>query len=107
MVDNPFFQRKTQRQAGCQIDYMIQTRENTLYVCEIRFSKNPIKASIIDEMREKLKRLKAPKGYALLPVLIHVNGVDESLEDAAYFYKIIEFSKLLNLTENHFSSIQG
>ncbi len=32
MLDNPYFQRKTVRQAGCQIDYMIQTRLNTLFI---------------------------------------------------------------------------
>ena len=38
-TDNPFFQRKTLRTPGCQIDYLIQTRFRTLYVCEIKFKK--------------------------------------------------------------------
>jgi hypothetical protein len=33
--DNPFYQRQTIRQAGCQIDYMIQLKYGTLYICEI------------------------------------------------------------------------
>ncbi len=32
VYDNPFFQNKTSRQQGCQIDYMIQTRLNVLYI---------------------------------------------------------------------------
>ena len=31
IVDNPYFQRSTTRQPGCQIDYLIQTKFNTLY----------------------------------------------------------------------------
>src|SRR5688500_3916730 len=38
LVENPFFQHQKSRQRGCQIDYMIQTRTNILYVCEIKFS---------------------------------------------------------------------
>jgi len=40
LIDNPFFQRKTKRQHGCQIDYLIQTKYNNLYICEVKFS-NP------------------------------------------------------------------
>jgi hypothetical protein len=29
LYDNPFFQRKTLRHAGCQIDYLIQIRQKT------------------------------------------------------------------------------
>ena len=93
--DNPFFQRKTQRRRGCQIDYLIQTRENILYICEIKFSRHEIKSDIIDEMKTKLNNIEAPKGFALLPVLVHVNGVSESLLDSNYFYSIIDFSELL------------
>lgn len=96
VADNPFFQRKTIRYAGCQIDYMIQTRENVLYICEIKFSKSEIKMSVIDEMKEKIKRLSCPRGFAVVPVLIHVNGVSDSVDDSDYFYKIIDFSELLN-----------
>ena len=38
MNDDPYFQRGTKEVKGCQIDYLIQTRTNTLFVCEIRFS---------------------------------------------------------------------
>ena len=57
VYDNPFFQRKTIRQEGCQVDYLIQTRFDTLYLCEIKFSKHPIKIGVIAEMKEKIIRL--------------------------------------------------
>lgn len=94
--DNPFFQRKTTIQKGCQIDYMIQTRFNNLFVCEIKFSNREIKSEIIDSMKRKLSNIALPKGFACLPILIHVNGVEDAILDAAYFTEIIDFSKLLD-----------
>lgn len=95
VMDGPFFQNHTKRQPGCQIDYMIQTRFHTLYVCEIKFSKNLIGKKIIEEMEEKRKRLKMPRHFSLRPVLIHVNGVEEAVLDERYFDKVIDFSQLL------------
>ena len=93
--DNPFFQRKTTKQPGCQIDYLIQTQFNTLYVCEIKFSKNRIGCDIIEEMQNKIDRLKRPKGFSCRPILIHVNGVTDDLFDENYFAKIIDFCDFL------------
>lgn len=94
--DNPFFQTKTSRQEGCQIDYMIQTRFDTLYVCEIKFSKHPLKTSIIDEVQEKIRKIKAGKHISFRPVLIHVNGVSEEVIETRFFSNIIDFGELLN-----------
>lgn len=93
--DNPFFQRKTKKIKGCQIDYLIQTKTLTLYACEIKFSRNEIKSDIISEMKSKLSNLVLPRGFSCLPVLIHVNGVHDNVIDSNYFFKIIEFSDLL------------
>jgi AAA+ ATPase superfamily predicted ATPase len=95
IMDGPFFQTSTVRHPGCQIDYMIQTRFHTLYVCEVKFSKDLISKKIIEEMEKKIKRLKAPKRFSIRPVLIHVNGVEESVLDQGYFDKVIDFSQLL------------
>lgn len=95
IFDNPYFQRKTQRNPGCQIDYMIQTQHDTVYVCEIKFSREKIGLEIIEEMREKLKRLKLPKHISKRAVLIHANGVNARAEDSMFFTKIISFEELL------------
>jgi len=95
IMDGPFFQNPTKKQPGCQIDYLIQTRFNGLFLCEIKFSKNLIGQKIIKEMEAKRKKLKVPKFCSVRPVLIHVNGVEESVLDAGYFDKIIDFSQLL------------
>jgi AAA+ ATPase superfamily predicted ATPase len=94
--ENPFFQNKTKRNPGCQIDYLIQTRFNTLYVCEIKFSKNKISYSIINEIQQKIDRLKRPKNISCRSVLIHVNGVEDDVEESGYFSEIIDFGKILD-----------
>lgn len=95
VIDNPFFQRKTVKSAACQLDYLIQTSTNTLYACEIKFSKHPLSATVVNEMQEKLKRLHLPRGFSCVAVLIHVNGVQSALEERAFFKKIIDFSEFL------------
>lgn len=92
--ENPFFQHTTKNIAGCQIDYMIQTKYNCLYVCEIKFSKNQIGANVINEVQEKINRIKKPKGFSCRPVLIHVNGVSQDILDNDFFAEIIDFSDL-------------
>lgn len=95
VAENPFLQHKTTRQAGCQIDYLIQTRFSTLYVCEIKFSKHPVPVTVIDDVQQKIDRLKKPKGLSCRPILIHVNGIHSDIEDEDYFSDIIDFSKLI------------
>lgn len=96
VMEGPFFQSHTAKYAGCQIDYMIQTRFHNLYVCEIKFSKNPIGNKIIAEMEKKRANLKIPRNCSFRPVLIHVNGVEESVLDERYFDKIVDFGELFN-----------
>ena len=93
--DNPFFQKKTAKKPGCQIDYLIHTKFGGLYVCEIKFSKNVLQSTIIQEMEEKIKRFDYPKGFSCRPVLIHVNGVHEDVVHRGYFAEIINFSEFL------------
>lgn len=95
IMDGPFFQSHTTTQPGCQIDYLIQTRFHTLYLCEIKFYKKPINSKIVEEAEKKRQRLVIPKYCSLRPILIHVNGVEESVLDTRYFDKIIDFSQLL------------
>ncbi len=94
ITDNPYFQRPQLRKKGCQINYLIQTKTNVLYACEIKFSKQAIRSDIIDEMKQKLEAFYLPKGFSILPVLIHVNGVNEKIEDQQFFSHIVNFSDL-------------
>lgn len=93
--DNPYFQNQTKTHPGCQIDYLIQTMFNTLYICEIKFSREKIGHKVIAEVRKKIEALERPKNFTIRPVLIHVNGVADSVIESHFFAKIIDFSDLL------------
>jgi len=96
LYDGPYFQSSTKRQEGCQIDYLIQTRTNNLYVIEIKFSKNKVPKTVINEVNEKLQKISIPRSMSIRPVLIHVNGIEKSIADSDFFVKIIDFSALFS-----------
>jgi AAA+ ATPase superfamily predicted ATPase len=92
---NPFFQTQTARRQKCQIDFLIQTKDGSLYICEIKFKKDEIDTKVIGEVKEKIKRLKRKKHMSCRPVLIHVNGVSDAIKQSDFFVKIIDFGKFL------------
>lgn len=92
---NPFFQRKTKTISGCQIDLLIQTKFNGLFICEIKFSKTAIGTSVISEVESKVNNIKMPKRFSYRTVLIHVNGVSDTVIDRDYFSNIIDFGDLV------------
>jgi AAA+ ATPase superfamily predicted ATPase len=95
VYDNPYFQQKVKTHPGCQIDYLIQTKFNTLYVCEIKFSKGPIESDVVKEVQEKIHCMTKPKNFSIRPVLIHVNGVTDAVVESDFFANIIDFGEFL------------
>lgn len=95
LFENPYFQPKTTKQTGSQIDYLIQTRFKNLYLCEVKFSHHPVTLEVIAEVKKKLDSLKIPKGFACLPILIHINGITKHLRETNFFTQIIDFSAAL------------
>lgn len=96
--DGPYLQNQTQLHRGCQIDYLVQLKHNSLYVCEIKYSSKPIGPQVIQEVQEKINRLYHPKmKFSIRPVLIHVNGVTEAVYEADFFTQIIDFTQFLKL----------
>jgi uncharacterized protein len=91
----PYRQTQTTTQKGCQIDYLIQTKTNTLYICEFKFKRREINSDIISEIQEKVLRLKAPKGFAKVAVLFHLSGVTQSVATSSFFYRVIDIADLL------------
>ena len=67
----------------------------TLYVCEIKFSRNAVRLAIIEEVQNKIEALKYPKGHSCRPVLIHVNGVTQDVIDRHYFAAIIDMCEFI------------
>ncbi len=92
---NPYYQTQTKTRKCCQIEYLIQTKFNNVYVGEIKFSKIKVGVSVVEEVQEKISRLKLPRNFSYRPVLIHANRVTEDLIDLQYFSNIIDFSKFL------------
>lgn len=97
--ENPYFQRQTLKAPGCQIDYLIQTRFGTLYLVEVKFSKDPIGLEIIQEVKAKIHKLTIPRYHSIRPILIHVNGVKDTLIEENFFAQIIDFAEFLSPEE--------
>ena len=96
VCDGPYRQTKTTIQKGCQIDYLLQTITNNLFVCEFKFRRREIRSDIISEMQEKILSLKVPRNFATIPVLFHLSGVSDSVVTSSYFYRIIDIADFLN-----------
>jgi hypothetical protein len=96
LYDNPYYQKATSSQKGCQIDYLIQLKTQVLYACEFKFSKDKVGLKVIEEMRQKIDKLCLPKRCAIIPVLVCVNGVSEEVLEQDYFYHIIDISEILS-----------
>lgn len=91
---SPYFQTQTARRNACQVDLLIQTRFQQLYVGEIKFSSQPIGVSVVKEVRSKIEALERPKGFSCRPFLVHVNDVAEGVIEADYFSHLIDFGSL-------------
>lgn len=96
VADNPYIQRATARNKGCQVDYLIQSHSNTLFLCEIKMRKRELGLEVIDSIKEKSRRLVIPRGFGLCPVLLHLGPVSDALLDSRYFYRILNVAELLD-----------
>ena len=94
VVDNPYIQQASKREKGCQIDYLIQTRSNTLFVCEIKMRRKELGSEVIDELKSKINTLAVPKGFGISPVLFHLGPISDALAANKYFFRIIDIADL-------------
>lgn len=88
--DSPFVQKPTLRKKGCQIDYLIQTKTNSLIICEFKFSKNELRTSCLDELQKKSAALSTPKGFGKALALFHIGGVPSQIEESPLLYKVVD-----------------
>lgn len=96
VCNGPYRQFKTTTQQECQIDYLVQTKTNNLFICEFKFKKREIGSDIISEMQEKISRLKVPRGFASIPVLFYLSGISNAVATSSYFYRTIDIVDFLN-----------
>lgn len=94
VIDNPYFQKAGNRKKGCQIDYLIQMRSNTFFVCEVKMCRRELGLEVIDEMRAKIATLSVPKGFGISPVLFYLGPISDALLSSRYFYRIIDIADL-------------
>ena len=94
VIDNPYFQKTSGRQKGCQIDYLIQMHSNTLFVCEVKMRRRELGLEVIDAMKTKIASLAIPKGFGISPILFHLGPVSDALLSSRYFYRIIDIADL-------------
>jgi hypothetical protein len=57
-----------------------------------------ISKNVINEVQEKIERLKLPKGYTVRPVLIYSGVLASGIEEDGYFDNILDFDKLLTIS---------
>jgi len=94
MTDNPYIQKASGGKKGCQIDYLIQTYSNTLFICEVKMRRRELGLEVIDGMKKKIASLALPRGFGISPVLIHLGPVSDALLSSSYFYRIIDVADL-------------
>ncbi len=94
VIDNPYIQKTSGRKKGCQIDYLIQTHSNNLFVCEVKMWRRELGLEVIEAMKAKIAALSLPKGFGVSPVLLHLGPVSDALLRSRYFYRIIDIADL-------------
>ena len=65
LFDNPYLQKASARKKGCRVDLLIQTRSNTLYVCEIKMRRRDLVLEVIEAMKAKIASFSVPKGFGI------------------------------------------
>ncbi len=85
----PLFQAKTIDNPGMQIDLLFDRGDNTIIVCEMKYSRVPIKLGVSQETQRKIDILRERTRKTILPVLITNNIPSKELAKSSYFYKTI------------------
>jgi len=90
----PYIQNATARNRGCQIDLLIQT-ERMIMVVEIKRRKQ-IQHGIIDEVAEKVRRLKYDRRKSIRTALVYDGELSPSVAADRYFDFIVPAEHLLS-----------
>ncbi len=94
VMDNPYLQKTASKRKGCQIDYLLQTRTNTLFICEVKMRRRELGIEVIDSMKAKIATFSYPKGFGVSPVLLYLGPISDALLSSNYFYRIIDIADL-------------
>ena len=89
----PYFRSGRKTGLGVQIDYLVQLSKS-VYLFEIK-RKQKITVAVEDEVRQKLERLKLPKGKSAKLVLVYDGELDSEIEEDGFFDYLISADRLL------------
>lgn len=89
----PFYQKKTARKESCQVDLLLRTK-NALYVAEMKCRRS-ITSTVMEEVREKIRRLKPPRNLSLRTALVYEGQLAPEIEIEGYFDFLIPFARLM------------
>lgn len=78
---------------GVQVDLLIQTDE-VLYVVEVKRRKQ-IKAEIVDEVREKLRKIRHPKTISVRKALVFDGELPVSVRRCGYFDALVDVGQMI------------
>lgn len=91
----PFNQKaNSKNKGGCQIDLLIETRDQVFYICEIKSGKR-VGKEVLSEIQKKAKVFKRPKYSSLKKVLIFAGEVEDSVLESEDLFYCLSFSALL------------
>lgn len=86
-------QTGTARAKGCQIDLLIQAR-HTIYVVEVK-RRESIGEEIVEEVREKIRRLCVRRSVSVIPVLIYDGRLSRRISADGFFARTISAERML------------
>lgn len=86
--------KKTGR-AGFQIDLLLQT-EMAMVLIEVK-RKNEVGREVIEDVREKARRLKRPSETSLRLALVYEGRLDRTVETDGFFDTVVNARDLLGL----------
>lgn len=78
---------------GVQVDLLIQTDE-VLYVVEVKRRKQ-IKAEIVDEVREKIRKIRHPKTISVRKALVFDGELPVSVRRCGYFDALVDVGQMI------------
>ncbi len=90
---SPYVRKATRGGRGCQIDLLIQT-ERTAFVVEVKRRKE-IGSGVIDDVREKVDALKAPRNMSVRTALLYDGKLSPAVEAERYFDFVLDAKSLL------------
>ena len=59
------------------------------------FKELKLQKQVIDDMKDKIKKLAISKGLGICPVLLHISGVSRGVFEKNYFYRIIDIMDMI------------